>query len=70
MKKIRLHVFLLIVSFWQNTHTQDIASFNDSLFKYTFQDPQKALEFGFKAIEKIPPFKEMLIKYAMGERGK
>ncbi|MDA9760753.1 LuxR C-terminal-related transcriptional regulator [Flavobacteriaceae bacterium] len=51
MKKIRLHVFLLIVSFWQNTHTQDIASVNDSLFKYTFQDPQKALEFGFKAIE-------------------
>ena len=24
---------------------------NDSMRQYTFQDPQKALEFGFKAIE-------------------
>ena len=51
MKKIRLHVFLLIVSFWQNTHAQDIASVNDSMREYIFQNPQKALEFGFKAIE-------------------
>ena len=51
MKKIRLHVFLLIVSFWQNSHAQDIASVNDSMREYTFQNPQKALEFGFKAIE-------------------
>ena len=51
MKKIRLHVFLLIVSFWQNTHAQGIASVNDSMREYAFQNPQKALEFGFKAIE-------------------
>ena len=40
-----------------------IFSSNSKIFHSTRQ-------LGFKAIEKIPPFKEMLIKYAMGERGK
>ena len=51
MRKIRLHFLLIFVCVWQNTHTQDITSVNDSIRKYTFQNPQKALEFGFKAIE-------------------
>ena len=51
MKKNKLYFLLIFVCVWQNTHAQDIASVNDSIFKYTFQNPQKALEFGFKAIE-------------------
>ena len=51
MRKIRLHFLLIFVCVWQNTHAQGIASVNDSMREYAFQNPQKALEFGFKAIE-------------------
>ena len=51
MRKFRLHFLLIFICVWQNTYTQDIVSVNDSMRKYTFQNPQKALEFGFKAIE-------------------
>ena len=36
---------------WGTANSQNIAANNDSMRQYTFQDPQKALEFGFKAIE-------------------
>jgi DNA-binding CsgD family transcriptional regulator len=36
---------------WGTASSQNIAANNDSMRQYTFQDPQKALEFGFKAIE-------------------
>lgn len=51
LRKFRLHFLLIFICVWQNTYTQDIVSVNDSMRKYTFQNPQKALEFGFKAIE-------------------
>ncbi len=51
LRKFRLHFLLTFICVWQNTYTQDIVSVNDSMRKYTFQNPQKALEFGFKAIE-------------------
>ena len=49
LKNINLCLLFL---FWAwGTNGQNIAAFNDSMRQYTFQDPQKALEFGFKAIE-------------------
>ncbi len=46
--RIRLTFFFFL--FFLNTNAQKVKSLNDSIRKYTVQDPQKALEFGFKAI--------------------
>jgi len=47
-----------------------ITDFINSIFLSNSKIFHSTRQLGFKAIEKIPPFKEMLIKYAMGERGK
>jgi len=47
-----------------------ITDFINSIFLSNSKIFHSTRQLGFKAIEKIPHLKEMLIKYAMGERGK
>ncbi len=47
-----------------------ITDFINSIFLSNSKIFHSTKQLGFKAIEKIPHLKEMLIKYAMGERGK
>jgi pentatricopeptide repeat protein len=50
LKSINIYLLFLFGACW-TANSQNIGSYNDSMRKYTFQDPQKAIEFGFKAIE-------------------
>jgi hypothetical protein len=43
-------LFLFFFIGLQLLYSQSFSSFNDSIRKYTFKDPQKALDFGYRAI--------------------
>ncbi len=59
---------------YQNTRKSDnnamleITNILNSLFSNNSKIFHAARQLGFRAIEKIPPFKKLLIKYAMGRR--
>ena len=64
IKYIPLFIFIVLGSVFNNLNAQNfIGSLNDSIIKYKAGEPQKALEFGFLALESFKDEEEITLEY-------
>ena len=64
IKYIPLFIFIVLGSVLNNLNAQNfIGSLNDSIIKYKAGEPQKALEFGFLALESFKDEEEITLEY-------
>ena len=64
IKHIPLFIFIVLGSVFNNLNAQNfIGSLNDSIIKYKAGEPQKALEFGFLALESFKDEEEITLEY-------
>jgi len=64
IKYIPLFIFIVVGSVFYNLNAQNfIESLNDSIIKYKAGEPQKALEFGFLALESFKDEEEITLEY-------
>jgi tetratricopeptide (TPR) repeat protein/DNA-binding CsgD family transcriptional regulator len=64
IKYIPLFIFIVLGSVFNNLNAQNfIGSLNDSIIKHKAGEPQKALEFGFLALESFKDEEEITLEY-------
>ena len=64
IKNIPLFIFIVLGSVFNNLNAQNfIGSLNDSIIKHKAGEPQKALEFGFLALESFKDEEEITLEY-------
>jgi DNA-binding CsgD family transcriptional regulator/tetratricopeptide (TPR) repeat protein len=64
IKYIPLFIFIVLGSVFNNLNAQNfIGSLNDSIIKYKAGEPQKALDFGFLALESFKDQEEVTLEY-------
>jgi hypothetical protein len=64
IKNIALSISIVYVSILNTLNAQNfIGSLNDSIIKYKAGDPEKALDFGFLALESFKDEEEITLEY-------